>query len=239
MSWRASNGHHYVGINRDPEREISEAEYQEFEREAYSFFARGWVLFSFIALCLWHFVMLRLRLAEAGIEARATSGEVMLASVPATLEPVAAGPPSTASTLAIVGIWLAVLASSTLQFMRPIDPAMCSAEFQPPFVVALMPFVVFGIGAILIRHSPFYSTWIAQIVDAKYGPKAYETFLVRLKPILLFGMGAFANAAVTMDQCGKSLTDFYQSMTPTFFASTGAACVMMHLVMRWRKLPGV
>jgi hypothetical protein len=240
MSVHEVGGRYYARVNHEPDREIPKAQYDEFNQAFFSMFARGWVLFSFIALCLWHVVILRLRPVEPG-STGAGAGEAGLSAtaMPSTLESAVSAPPSSVSTLAIVGIWLAVLASSVLQFMQPIEPTMCTAQFPFPVIVALMPFVVFGFGAMRAKHSFFYSPWIAQIVDARYGAKSYERFLVRLKPMLLFAAGFLAIAATAMVQCGKSVTDLYEAMMPTFFVSCGAAFVLMHFLMRWRKLPGV
>jgi hypothetical protein len=240
VSWHASDGHYFERNYPEPEHEISKDEYETFERESYSVFARVWVLFSFVAVCLWHVVVLRLQPAAPGAAPGLTGETRQSASAtPAAFEPAVSDPPSNGSTLAIVGIWLAVLASSLMQFIRPIEPTMCTAQFPFPVVVALMPFVVFGFSALRAKHSPFYSAWIAQIVDAKCGMKSYETFLIRLKPMLLFAAAAVAMAAALMVQCGKPLTDFFEAMAPTFFASAGAACAATHFLMRWRKLPGV
>jgi hypothetical protein len=239
--WRHSieDGRYYARVNQEPEREISKSEYDAVQRETFPIFACFWVGFSVAALFMWNLVVERLKATEAASDT-AVAGEFGAMQSPRT--PAQADLTATASTgssTVIAGIWCAAVLLSLVHLTRLVDPQICNAPF-PPLVIILMPFVVFGFGAFRAKYSPFYLPWIAQIVDAKYGERTYERFLVRLKPLLMFGVSSIASAVTAAAKCGQSADNWSGLMTmPIFFLSTGLAFMMMHFVMRYRKVLGV
>jgi hypothetical protein len=82
-------------------------------------------------------------------------------------------------------------------------------------------------------QSPFYHPRLASFLNSKYGIHTYESFLARLKPILLFGVGAIL----------QGLTTFWQSSTPYFVSgflvSAGLALIAAHIILYHRKAIGV
>lgn len=54
-SWVPVGGRNYVVLNRTVKVEITDAEYTEAHREMYVAFSSGWILFSYLALVLWHY----------------------------------------------------------------------------------------------------------------------------------------------------------------------------------------
>lgn len=53
----SKDGRYFLALNRNPAKEIAKAEYDELVRDTYEFFARLWVVFSFINVCLWGCIM--------------------------------------------------------------------------------------------------------------------------------------------------------------------------------------
>jgi hypothetical protein len=50
-------GRYFLALNNGPAKEISKLEYDELVRDAYEFFARLWVVFSCINVCLWGYIL--------------------------------------------------------------------------------------------------------------------------------------------------------------------------------------
>ncbi len=98
----------------------------------------------------------------------------------------------------------------------------------------IMPIVFFSAVTYLgPARSPFYHPRLASLLDSRYGALAYESFLVRLKPILLFGVMSFL----------QGLTTFWQADAPYifagFFISAGIAFIAAHVILRYRRATGV
>ena len=226
FSTSSREGKYYARVSGGTEREISETQYEELQQKVFAVFARFWVGFGLAGLFLWNLVLQRQR-ATVGATAPLASLAAAMPHGPARI-----------STTLIVAIWCTVLLSSLSQLASPAYPRLCEAK-SPPLVVALLPFVVFGIAALLAKRSPFYSLWVAQMVDARYGPKVFETFLQKLKPILLFGIATLVMAAVSFIYCsGMVVATARPGTFDTFLFAAGAAFCMMHFILRYRKVPG-
>ncbi len=228
FSVSSRSGKYYARIKGEPEREITETQYDELQQRVFSVFARFWVGFGLVALFLWNLVIQRLR-----------TSEIAVASIPTSPGAASTHGVTQVSTPLVTAIWCLVLLSTALQFVSPAYPMMCLAPF-PPLLVIFMPFVVFGVGALFAKRSPFFSPWLAQMVDAKYGPRMFETFLQRLKPLLLFGVATLVTAAIAFVRCSAMGAATTRPTTvDMFFFSGGLAFCMMHFIMRYRKVPGV
>lgn len=63
-NWFEDNGKYFVRLNSRYVREVSRQEYFGLERDAHQAFARGWILFSYLSLALWHYLWRRRRALE-------------------------------------------------------------------------------------------------------------------------------------------------------------------------------
>jgi hypothetical protein len=82
-------------------------------------------------------------------------------------------------------------------------------------------------------QSPFYHPRLAGFLNSRYGTLAFESFLVRLKPLLLFGVLSVLQGSMA----------FWQSdvpyFLPGFFVSGGIAFLAAHFILYHRKAVGV
>jgi hypothetical protein len=118
-------------------------------------------------------------------------------------------------------------------------PAMPGVEsIHIPFgfgiIMLAMPIAFFSFISVCgPAHSPFYHQRIAAYVDSRYGALAFESFLVKLKPLLLFGIASFV----------QGLTTLWQSPLPHIFPgvlfSAGLALVFAHFILLRRQAVGV
>lgn len=235
--WRASadGSRYYESFNRGPEREITRADYEELERGLFSGFARLWVLFSLIALVMWRFVALRWQ-GELTSESEV--------SLPAPASRSAASSENAhgwKSTAAIAAIWAVAIGSNLLSLAQAPQDVACTAPMPPEmqWVVMLMPLVFFGGAALLAKRSPFISPWIAGLIDEKFGVGTCESFMVRLKPMLLFSVAGLIGAAALASACRQGAAGHVNWTVPGLLVSGSVAFGLMHFVMRWRRVPGV
>jgi hypothetical protein len=145
------------------------------------------------------------------------------------------------STLAILALWAYATTGSVVELLLPVEGSPCpdnSPAFSPPFVF-VAPFAVFGWLALRAPHSPFFIPALVGITDKWFGPSAYLSFLVRLKPLLMFGVSGVVGGVVTMLQCVRIGAPWDRSTLSWFFLSAGVAFMFAHLVLRYRRVPGV
>jgi hypothetical protein len=98
-----------------------------------------------------------------------------------------------ASTLVIAAVWVfAIWAAIHGATDMPSQEMPFSGE-MPPLTIAtiiLLPVLVFGAGAVWMRNAPFYHPKLAQAINARLGANAFESFLVRLRPMLVLALAA-------------------------------------------------
>jgi hypothetical protein len=82
-------------------------------------------------------------------------------------------------------------------------------------------------------QSPFYHPRIAADLDSRYGERAFETFLVRIKPCLLFGIASLSYGIVKLAQ------PYMAYLYPAPFISCGIAFIAAHFIWLHRKAIGV
>ena len=121
------------------------------------------------------------------------------------------------------------------------QPDLAAPQFPVnalPIIVAL-PVVVFGLAAIFAKQSPFYAPMVARWIDARTGAGSYESFLVRLKPLLMFATGAFLSSGIAMLRAMSRAAPGEAYVEPSFFLSAAAALATMHLILRRKGATGV
>jgi len=143
------------------------------------------------------------------------------------------------STRVIAAIWIWTIGSTVFRLMHP-----SAHELAPQFpsdptstvVLVLLPLVFFGSTAFVARQSPFYVPSLARWVNSRFGAHAYESFLVRLRPLLLFAIPAILESAIGLQRSAKAGTPFGSEV---FFLSCGVSFAFAHVVLYLRKAVGV
>lgn len=144
------------------------------------------------------------------------------------------------STFLIVGIWMAGYIPLTLSLLdAPVRE--CASHYPVSFALAriILPLIVFGIGAVAISQSPWYIPGLASLIDARAGNGAYESFLVRLRPLLFFGVGGFIDGLHHLWWCQQTGVQASIQSNGWFYVSGGAAFILLHVILRLRKAQAV
>jgi hypothetical protein len=113
---------------------------------------------------------------------------------------------------------------------------------MPPVAIAtiiLLPLLVFGAGSIWMRHSPFYHPKLAEIINSRLGANVFESFLVRLRPLLLFAVAAILQSLVGLWHSYRTGSPSGTLVFHAFFLSGGLAFALAHTVLYFRRAVGV
>jgi len=146
------------------------------------------------------------------------------------------------SSLIIASIWAVVI---IVVFRGAANPPLPEPLFFgkiPLLTIATvlsLPVLVFGLSSLWMRHSPFYHPKLAELVNARLGPNTLESFLVRLRPMLLFAVAAMLHSLVGFWRSYKSDAPPGVYLTNAFFMSAGVAFTLAHAVLYFRKAIGV
>lgn len=90
-----------------------------------------------------------------------------------------------------------------------------------------------------MRHSPFYHPKLAEFINARLGGNAFESFLVRLRPLLVFAFGATLQSFFGLWRSYKTGAPSGDYVMSAFFLSGGLAFALTHAVLYFRKAVGV
>jgi hypothetical protein len=104
----------------------------------------------------------------------------------------------------------------------------------------LMPIVFFGAVSFFgPAQSPFYHPKLVRFINSRYGEQACESFLVRLKPVLLFGVVSVLQGAIGLwrSYSGGASQEAY--VLNGVFVSAGLAFALAHVTLYVRKAVGV
>lgn len=143
------------------------------------------------------------------------------------------------STIAIVILWVYTIVGNIWAAFAPEQSNQAqfvSTKF--PLIVQLLPIPFFAVMAFRAPHSPFFNVRIAEFVDSKFGLLAFESFLVRLKPLLLFGVSSLLNAAGEVMHCLQQGEPMREGVN-VFFLAGGVGFVLAHIILRSRAVRGV
>ena len=143
------------------------------------------------------------------------------------------------SSTLVFSIWICVFGLESWLASEAIHTSQCPRLPLPaPLIFYLAPIVFFGAVSLFSRRSPFYKISLAHFVDAKYGPSTFETFLVRLKPLLLCGLVSLLGGVVQIWVCYDAGDTLSQGMGP-LSVSVGIAFLLAHAILRYRGAKGV
>jgi hypothetical protein len=134
------------------------------------------------------------------------------------------------STLSIYALWCFAIGGNLLPAVLGI-PLQCATQLPP--AVLLVPIPFFSIAAWFAPRSPFFVPQLAKLINERLGANTYEAYMVRLKPVLMFGVSGLFGGLVLLLHCGSSVG------LPMFSFSAGAAFLIAHFIMRFRQVPGV
>jgi hypothetical protein len=105
--------------------------------------------------------------------------------------------------------------------------------------ILAMPVLFFGVMSFWMPHSPFYNASIARFIDARFGESAFSTFLVRLRPLLMFAVAAGIEGTWGLWQAVRSAEGSGAYTINGFFISGGIGFALVHAILYYRKAPGV
>ena len=143
-----------------------------------------------------------------------------------------------ASTLVIGAIWIFALVGSVWGALGAPEQDHARAFLsRAPVLPQLFPIPFFAVMAWRAPHSFFFNPSLARLIDTRFGVAAFETFLARLRPLLLFGVMAVLGAAL---EAWSALArgDSLRSGVNLFFLAGGIGFVLAHCILRFRKVRG-
>jgi len=147
----------------------------------------------------------------------------------------------TAETLLVRALWATMLLGSLWGGVSaPPPPFLGELPATTTVVIMIMPIAFFGMMAfILPAQSPFYHPKFANWINQRFGSNAFESFLVRLKPMLLFAVSASIQSLggiweVSTHSNSPGMLNFHG-----FMLSAAAGFVLSHLILYRRKAIGV
>jgi hypothetical protein len=88
-------------------------------------------------------------------------------------------------------------------------------------------------------RSPFYYPWLVNVINSKYGENTFESFLVRLKLLPLFGITAITEGGSELlhNYINGSSVDIF--IHNSFFVSGGFGFLLAHCILYYRRAVGV
>ncbi len=143
------------------------------------------------------------------------------------------------SNLAIALIWVFVVATSVLGSVGLQPPV--PASFSPAMTITLlvMPILFFGAMPFWARHSPFYHPTLARYVDRRFGEGALASFLVRLRPLLLFAVASVVQGGLGLIQATHANSPSGAYVISGFLTSAGIGFALAHQLFYLRRAVGV
>jgi hypothetical protein len=142
------------------------------------------------------------------------------------------------SSVIIALLWVLSLGASASGALESSDFDQArEIAAHAPLLVQLFPIPFFTVAALLAPHSPFFHPTLAKVIDTRTGDGTFEGFIVRLRPLLMFGTSALVAAILetyrVLDR-GISLA----AGVNVFFLAGGIGFVLAHFILRYRKVRG-
>lgn len=148
--------------------------------------------------------------------------------------------PST-SSLAIAGIWVTFILNTVLNTPSDFQGFPIDLPMGMAVIIVVMPIVFFAFMSFFgPATSPFFLpptlvTWI----DARYGQHTFESFVVRLRPLLLFGLTGLLSGLIGLWQTYRNGGQYESYVFNGLWVSSGMAFVMTHVVLYARRAKGI
>ena len=144
------------------------------------------------------------------------------------------------SNLLIAALWPIFISSAFLG--TPQLPPLPEASNMPLMMATtfvLMPIVFFdAVSFFGHAQSPFYHPKLARFISTRYGEQACESFLVHLKPALLFGVVGMLQGAIGLWQSYSSGAPQEAYVINGIFVAAGLAFVLAYITWYLRKAVG-
>jgi hypothetical protein len=105
-------------------------------------------------------------------------------------------------------------------------------------IISVLP-VLFFVAMALCgpRQSPFFHSKLAQWINARYGPHTFESFLVRLKPLLMFGTAGALQGVIGLWH-GRHVKPA-DDIASGFLLSAGVGFAVAHVILYLRRAVAV
>ena len=141
-------------------------------------------------------------------------------------------------TAAVALIWIVILADAVRQgFMLPSLPHAELWRFNSFGVIAvLMPVVFFAAMAFWIKGYPFDVPRLRAWVNQRFGDRAYESFLAKLRLLLLFFIAGLLIGLVGLVRAYHLGAAQGAFVIGAFFLSVAAGFLVLRLVLAKRGL---
>lgn len=147
------------------------------------------------------------------------------------------------SDLVIAALWALSIVSTisgSLQIPPPPVPQSWNVSLVMATIMLLLPIVFFGVVSFFgPAQSPFYHLKLARFMNTRYGEQACESFLVSLKPVLLFGVSSILQGAIGLWRSYSSNAPYETYMFQGLFVSSGLAFALAHIILYRRKAIGI
>lgn len=108
---------------------------------------------------------------------------------------------------------------------------------RAPVWPLLLPIPVFVVVASRVQRAPFFHPELAKYIDARAGSGAFESFLVRLRPMLMFGISVMFSAALQIWKSSRHDEPLANGAS-VFLLSSGIGFILAHCILRARKVAG-
>jgi hypothetical protein len=145
------------------------------------------------------------------------------------------------SSLLIAAIWLLAMGAAISGASSP-PPSHYPQDFSTAATatILLMPVLFFGAVSLWApAQSAFYHAALARFIDARLGESAFTSFLVRLKPELLFAVAALVQGTLGLWHARISGQSSGAYVLHGFFISGGISFALAYGVMYYRRAIGV
>lgn len=147
------------------------------------------------------------------------------------------------SDLVIAALWALSIVGTifgSLQIPPPPTPQSWNMSLVMATIVLLLPTIFSGVVSFFgPAQSPFYHLKLARFINARYGEQACESFLVSLKPVLLFGVSGILQGAIGLWRSYLSNGPYETYMFQGMLVSSGLAFALAHIISYMRKAIGI
>jgi hypothetical protein len=146
-----------------------------------------------------------------------------------------------ASNLIIGGIWVAFIVSVAFSSSPAAQSVPMPLSNGMALILLIMPIAFFGAMAFVgPAKSPFsLPPKFTSFISARCGEHAWESFLVRLKPLLLFGVTCLLGGAIGLWRTYQEGGPFEAYVFSGFWVSSAFAFAIAHTILYLRKAEGI